>query len=493
MMTSFDGKYKVEADPKTKRITFTYIDESKRLDISDKQGDHFDFAFSGELPSEDGEADEGEVNLQTIEELMNAKDRDFMYELSLYTEFYKQGDYKSALPHWRKVYNKYPKSTENIYIQGIKMYQSLVEKSGTAEEKNKNIQELMKIYDKRIKYFDNRGKNLGRKAADWFKYKLGEGNNLEGDQWKEALKQGYEWTTESVKEQGEETEVAVLVLLMQSSSQLFKLGELPKKSMVENYNKSAQILNKIVEDESDADRVERAKKSIPFIEDIFGKSGAADCEALISIFEPQYREKSDDIDFVKSMLRRLRRAKCEESPLVEEATEKLYELDPSAEAAFNMARRFVKRDNFERAKEYYKQAMEQETDKDLLSTYYYEYAAFIFIKEGALKEARDYLRKALEINPKYCEALMLTGDVYVAASRNFEGDDFEKSAVFWVAVDYFERARNAGEDCVVDATQKIADYKKYFPNKEEAFFRQISEGQTYKVGGWINESTKVRF
>ena len=74
-----------------------------------------------------------------------------------------------------------------------------------------------------------------------------------------------------------------------------------------------------------------------------------------------------------------------------------------------------------------------------------------------------------------------------------EGDDFEKSAVFWVAVDYFERARNAGEDCAVDASQKIADYKKYFPNKEEAFFRSISAGQTYKVGGWINESTKVRF
>ena len=42
------------------------------------------------------------------------------------------------------------------------------------EEKNKNIDELMKIYDKRIKYFDDKGYNLGRKATDWFKYKLGD-------------------------------------------------------------------------------------------------------------------------------------------------------------------------------------------------------------------------------------------------------------------------------------------------------------------------------
>ena len=85
------------------------------------------------------------------------------------------------------------------------------------------------------------------------------------------------------------------------------------------------------------------------------------------------------------------------------------------------------------------------------------------------------------------------GDIYVASSKSFEGDDFEKSAVFWVAVDYYERARRAGEDCAIDAAQKAATYRKYFPNKEEAFFRSLQEGQTYKIGGWINESTKVRF
>jgi tetratricopeptide (TPR) repeat protein len=280
---------------------------------------------------------------------------------------------------------------------------------------------------------------------------------------------------------------------MQSSTSLFKLGELPKETIAQNYNKSTEIINAIIAEGSDEQRISNAKEVAPYVEDIFGKSGAADCEALISIFEPQFREKGDDIEFVKSMLRRLRRAKCDESPLFAEATEKLYQLEPSAEAAFNMARRNVKRDNAERAKEYYKQAMDQETDKELLSTYYYEYAVFIFAKEHALQEARNYLRKALEINPDYCEALMLIGDIYIAESRDFQGDDFEKSAIFWVAVDYFERSRQVGEDCDVDAAQKISTYKKYFPNKEEAFFRSISEGQTYKVGGWINESTKVRF
>jgi hypothetical protein len=87
---------------------------------------------------------------------------------------------------------------------------------------------------------------------------------------------------------------------------------------------------------------------------------------------------------------------------------------------------------------------------------------------------------------------MLIGDIYVAASRSFGEDNFEKSTVFWVAVDYFERARS-NPDCAVDASRKANDYRKYFPNKEEAFFRSLQEGQTYKVGGWINENTRVRF
>ncbi|HKJ80036.1 MAG TPA: hypothetical protein VKA10_10895 [Prolixibacteraceae bacterium] len=495
MMTGFDGKYKVEAVEKTKYLKFTSLalGESKKLDIDDKQGDNFDFAFTGKLPTEGQEDEGGDVVLKTLEELMQAQDREFMNELSLFTEFYKQDDFESALPHWRKVYNTYPKSTENIYIQGIKMHESMIENASSPEERKKNIDQLMKIYDKRIKYFNQEGYNLGRKATSWLEYKLGENSKLDNDEMKEALKQGYEWVNQSIEMQGQKTELPVLVLLMQTTRSLFKMGELSKETVVKNYNTSMKIIDNVIENGDDETQLANAEKVKPYIEDIFGTSGAADCDALISIFTPQYQENNQDVEFIKSMLRRLRRADCGESELFSNATEQLYNLEPSAEAAFNMARRYVKRDNAEKAKEYYQQAMEQETDKELLSTYYYEYGLFIYAKENDLAEARNYLRQALAINPDYCEALMLLGDIYVASSRSFSDDDFEKASVFWLAVDYYERARRAGNDCNIDAAQKAAQYRKYFPNKEEAFFRSLQEGQTYKIGGWINESTKIRF
>ena len=101
-------------------------------------------------------------------------------------------------------------------------------------------------------------------------------------------------------------------------------------------------------------------------------------------------------------------------------------------------------------------------------------------------------REALALDPDLCDAYMLIGDIYVAASRSFEGTNLEKAAIFWVAVDYYNKARR-GEDCSIDAGKKASDYKKYFPNKEDAFMEGLQEGQSYKVGGWINETTTVRF
>ena len=492
MMTSFDGKYEVEASDKSKWIRFTFINDSERLDISEKPGDVFDFAFDGILPGDEEEAESGDVVLKSADELIREQDRDFMNELSLYNEFYKQDNIESAMPHWRKCYNIYPKSTLNIYIHGANMYEKLIENASTPEEKSKYIDELMRLYDKRIKYFGEKGYVLGRKATTWLKYKLETDRELDNGDLKNTMKKGYDWLNESVTERGNESELPVLILLMQTSRSLFKLGELPKETIVKNYDTCNSILNAKLETATDAGVIKDINSVQAYIEDIFGSSGAADCEALVNIFTPQYESKKDDVEFIKTMLRRLGNANCDETPLFAEATEQLYALEPSAEAAFNMARRFVKKDDVERAKNYYRQAMEQETDKELLAKYYYEYALFIYAKENALQEARNYARRALDNKTDYCEALMLIGDIYVAASRSFGSDNFEKSTVFWVAADYFERARS-NPDCAVDASKKASDYRRYFPNKEEAFFRSLQEGQTYKVGGWINENTRVRF
>lgn len=499
MVTSFDGKYELERDAKSKWIKFTSLatGESKKEDIENLQGDVFDYAFSGSLPSEGGAQDQGatEVDLRSADDLIKAQDQNFMNEYSLYNEFYKQEDYKSAMPHWRKLLAQYPKSTLNLYIQGAKMYEYMIEHAATAAERTKLLNEYMKLHDTRIKYFGQEGFVLGRKGTSWLKYKLNADNGTppEGDELKQIHKTGYEILKKSVELQGNESEPPVLVLLMQTTVALYKLGELPKETVVQNYEKCTEIANNIIAENKDENTVKITQEQVlPYIEDIFGKSGAADCDVLVKIYTGEFDENKDNIDYIKTMLRRLGRAGCTESELFSDATERLYELEPSAEAAFNMARRYLKKDDMEKAREYYQMAIDQETDESLLATYYYERGLLRYAKDANYQGAVQDAKKALSLNPDLCEANMLIGNVYVAASQKFPGKDIEKSAVFWLACDYFEKARRS-EDCSIDASANISKYRKYFPNKEEAFMENLKEGATYHVGGWINENTKVRF
>lgn len=488
VMTSFDGKYEITGDDKSKWIRFTFIDESKRVDLPEGTN-KFDFLFDGVEPLDGGEGDLVGVSNKTHDQLIAEGDRDYMNSLSIYTEFYRQQDYKTAYANWKELYLNYPKSRLNIYIQGAIIYENFIENASNPKEKAAYLDSLMRLYDKRMRHFDQKGFVSGRKGATWLKYSLPPADDISNEDLAAIYKKGYDLVEFSVNDLKDEAEAPVLLLLMQTSRSLFSLSELPKETVARNYEVIMEILNKKLA----ANAAEEGLAEVRgLVETLFTNSGAADCETLIGIYKAQWAENNQDIDFITSMLRRLARANCDNSDLFFQASERMYELNPSAEAAFNMARMFVRKGDNVRAKDYYRQAMEQETDRELLENYYFEYATFVFSVDNNLQEARSYAKRALDINPNNCRANMLVGDIYVAASRSISNDDFEKSAVFWVAVDYFNKARS-GEDCVAEASQRVNTYRNYFPNKEAAFFLSIMEGSNYTVKGWINETTKVRF
>ncbi len=63
---------------------------------------------------------------------------------------------------------------------------------------------------------------------------------------------------------------------------------------------------------------------------------------------------------------------------------------------------------------------------------------------------------------------------------------------YWAAVDKYKKARNVESVLAGSMAQRISRYQKYFPPTELLFFHNLNEGDSYKVGCWINEVTKVR-
>lgn len=484
-MTSFDGLYHITVPEKCKYLKFTFIDDSRRVDLESDTITVLNFSFDGAIPEADT-SEKGAI-LKTAEELVKAGDKDFMSSYTLEKQFYDQKDFKSAFGPWRKLYKTYPKSTVNIYIHGISLYQSLIEKTSDRSLKNHYIDTLMMVYDKRIKYFDQKGANLGRQGTDYFKYELLNNDNLSDDKLIPIMKKGYNYLEGSTQLQGNDTEAPVLILLMQSTARLYGLGQFDKEKVLTNYDITSKIVNTNLAKDPKNSNYLTAKEQI---DQIFQLSGAADCDALISLYTPKFDEISKSVDELKKMLSMLDRQKCDASPLYAKAAEKLYDLEPSAEAAYNMARMFVKADNMDKAQTYYKQAIDLEKDPTNLSKYYYELAYVIWTTNP--QQAKSYLKKSIENSPNSGKAYLLLGDIYAHNSKSYGDKDFEHLYVFWVAVDYFQKAKRVDPSVEAEANQKIALYSQYFPTKEDIFFNGLTVGQSLNVGGWINETTTVR-
>jgi tetratricopeptide (TPR) repeat protein len=483
--TGFDGVYELTISEKTKFLKFTFLDVSKKLVIEGNASDIINFSLDGLPIPEDSEPG---VNLQSIEQLTKNRDMDFLNNFSLYREFFKQNDYKSAMANWRIVYKTYPKSTTQIYIDGIKLYESHMDNSKDSHTKSIYLDTIMMIYDKRMKYLDNAGEILGMKAAKYLGTILQPSFDLNEDQLIEGIKKGYGFAEKSIKESGNNSEPAVLVLFIQSTRKLYASDEISKTTVIENYENAMSILET---QQAIAATKEKAEQALPLVEKIIEECGVLDCKALIEMYEPKFKQNPNDLVFLKKMIRLLRKENCTDSELYALAAEKLYELEPSPDAAFNMANMFVKKSNYDKAFEYYEKAYSvTETEPTTRATYYY-YAGMLALQRDRLQFARDMAREALKLKADYCEAYMLIGEVYGQSSKSFSTDDFERTTVFWIAVDYFEKASRI-EACANDGNNKASFYSNYFPGKEEVFFRVLTVGQRYTVAGWINETTTVR-
>ena len=100
--------------------------------------------------------------------------------------------------------------------------------------------------------------------------------------------------------------------------------------------------------------------------------------------------------------------------------------------------------------------------------------------------------KAANLKSDWGEPFLILGDIYVASANSCGNNNLERGAVYWVAVDMFKKAKSVDDILSSKANKRISTYSKYFPSKEDCFFDNLSSGDNYKVGCWIDKSTKVR-
>ena len=411
--------------------------------------------------------------------------------ISLFVPYAKAGNFKDAYDFWKIVYDECPASTKDVYQYGVKIMGWKIAQEKDAAKKKALIDDLMAVYDKRVKYFGNDkryGKDwiVARKGQDYFAQT---GENAD-------YNLAYGWLKEIVDEKGENCEALGLSLFAFSSMKKMVADPNFKEQYIQDYLvasngldtqiKAAQAAN----NKKEEDNVTAYKAGV---DGQFANSGAADCETLQNLYASKIEENKDNLEYLKETVSLLRRMRCQEIDAYFAASSYAYKLEPSAEAAVGMAKQAVKQKDFDTALKYFEEAANLETDPATKADDFYSMALLSFEQNGYSK-ARQYCQKAIEINPNYGAAYLLIGKMYASTAKSvYPGDGVLARAVYYAALDKFEKGKQVDPNVAEEANSLISSYRAHLPSTEEIFMHpDLEKGKPFTVGGWIGERTTVR-
>jgi tetratricopeptide (TPR) repeat protein len=405
-----------------------------------------------------------------------------LYQLALQK---KMPDY--SIGPWREMYRMCPDISVQQYIDGAKLYTHYIDKEKDASKREALIDTLLSIYDQRIRYFGNHPKYpegyvWGRKGLEVVKYRR---DQIAG------LLLAKECFDSSWSLMGEKTEPVVALNRLQVAKGLFEHGRMPFNELIDNFLAFDQVLDLRLEDTED-ESYANYQKIADAGHAVMKTCKIESCESLASTLQEAQKQHTNNPQALQRLVNLLDLLDCRDHPLYTNLLKNVFEFAPSEKSAYQLARLLVRKENFENSVTYYKKAIELSANNDAKATYYYELAAIVSNYNSDKSLARQYANEAIQLRPTWGKPYLLIGNVYANSVKSISTDEFEQKAAYWAALEKFKEAARVDPEVAEEANKQIAIYSKYVPDKESLFFHGIKEGDTYLVGGWINERCVVK-
>lgn len=181
--------------------------------------------------------------------------------------------------------------------------------------------------------------------------------------------------------------------------------------------------------------------------------------------------------------------------------EKLYKLNPNFENTRAFAEFAITNANYGMAIKYLKEALGKTNDNMKKSRVAFEISE-AYLNNGNLQQARSFARQAANLDSDWGDPYIQIATIYADAVQNCtSGRKMERQdkVVYWLVLDYLDRARNVDPSVANRVKQQYQSYQPVTPTTEEKFFNNWKEGQKMEVDAslmpcydWINETTTVR-
>jgi len=211
---------------------------------------------------------------------------------------------------------------------------------------------------------------------------------------------------------------------------------------------------------------------------------------MLPVLEQKVNENPKDDELKKKVLRLMNKKDCSGSDFYIKVAKGVYDSDPDPTSAYAIGMSLLKKDDYSGALKYFEEAANGATDGSDRATYYLR-AGQVASALGQSSKARGYAKKALALNPKDGMAIILEGDAIMALSGACDDGALGARSVYWLAYDYYARAKSVDPSVSDAASRKMATAKGQFPSKEDIFNVAKKEGDNFTVP-CVGETTTIR-
>ncbi len=392
--------------------------------------------------------------------------------------YYKQKAYEDAARSFRKAFVSCPESSKNIYIVGESIMKHYIKKNKENKDlKSKYVDSLLLIYNMRLKYFPGDQKSI-------MKILEGKGKALAQYRIKESMFEAYQLLDSVLDYTYPKTRSSTSTLFMYVSKIMNKKGTLSCSAVIENYIKVTNIVN---ENYDNKGYVKLKRKARSYA------NACLKCDLLDSLYTVDFEENKNDTNWLDDGIELLSEKSCNSSNVLVKMMEERLESAPVAKTAIILAQYYNNKQQKDKAKNYYDKAITLQNDSSEKANYLIKKAKFQN-RIGNYSEARSSALKALNFDSKKAEAYIIIGNAIGYGAINCKDLKFGGAEVFWVAVDFYNRAASETKDPTIKskALKKALKYATYFPREQDIFLATLNVGDSYNLGCWIDQTTTIR-
>lgn len=394
---------------------------------------------------------------------------------SLYQEGYRNKQYMSVYPLWQQIMAKAPCARLGPYVEAETFFPLFLADSTLKDRHAILLDSFLGVFPQRIKFHGDEGVVKGRWAYYLSFYRPKEYQKV------------IELSERAIALEQNKLEYIVPSTYMSAIFSAFIDKKATKEDILNAYDKIGNIMDFNVN--ANGPYVPYWKQTQDYIEN--NLKGFIQSEDIDQIFLPRLKANPNDTNLQEKIVKLYRGAQAYNNPNYISVLKTIFERNPDAKTAEELAKYFDNNNDLKAANLYYEKAADLSDDPKKKEALYIRISSNM-LKANNYAQAQTYANKVLSINGQNGYALIIIAMAKYNEAVTNCNDPFDKKAAAWVVIDLLQKAISVDPSVKDDAQSRINTYQKHAPDKELAFFKGITEGQAYTVG-CMNATTTVRF